>query len=222
MNGYRMMLFLSALILFLTFPASAQIRTGDAVTFGHYEQDNDPSNGAEPIEWQVLAAEDGRVLLISRYGLDGLPYHSSFTEITWENCRLRQWLNGEFLETAFTEAERELIEEVTIRTAANPEAGTDGGADTTDSVFLLSFEEVIRFFPEVKDRTCMATDLAKEKGILADPVNGDNSFWWLRSPGYSSCSAAIVYSHGLLYMYGSAVDLPRAVRPALWLRTDSR
>ena len=222
MNRYRVMFFLSALILFLNFPASAQVRTGTVISFGHYEQDNDSSTGAEPIEWQVLTEEENRMLLISRYGLDGLPYHTSFEEVTWESCWLRQWLNGEFLETAFTGAERELIEEVVNRTPANPESGTDGGADTTDSVFLLTIGEVVSFFSGPGDRTCTATDFAKGKGILADWVNGYNSFWWLRSSGHSLCTAAIVYSNGLLYKYGSAVDSPRAVRPALWLRTDSR
>ena len=223
MDRYRMMMFLSALILIFTFPVSAQERTGDVITFGHYEQDNDLSDGAEAIEWQILAEEDGRSLLISRYGLDGLPYHSAFSEVTWESCALRQWLNGVFLETAFTDAERELIEGAVNRTPANPESGTDGGADTADSVFLLSIDEVQRYFPTVKDRTCAASEFAKGKGVFVDWINEDNSFWWLRSPGYSPYSAAIVYSNGLLYLYGSNVTNPaRIVRPALWLRTVSQ
>ena len=220
MYRYRMMVFLSALILILALPASAQVRSGDVITFGHYEQNNDLSDGPEPIEWLVLEEEDGSVLLLSRYGLDGLPYHSSFAEVTWESSRLRQWLNGEFLETAFTGGERDLIAETVNRTPANPESGTDGGADTADRVFLLSIDEVLRYFPSVEDRTCLATDFARSKGILADRVNGDHSFWWLRSPGHSPYSVTIVYSHGLLYMYGSAADSPRAVRPAIRLRTD--
>ena len=223
MNRYRMMMFISVMILFIVFPVSAQVKTGNVITFGHYEQDNDLSNGAEPIEWLILTEEEGRMLLLSRYGLDGQPYHSSFAEITWENSLLRQWLNGEFFETAFTDTERESIEKVINNTPANPEAGTDGGSDTADSVFLLSIDEVLRFFPSVKDRTCKATDFAKGKGVLVDWVNEDNSFWWLRSPGYSPYSAAIVYSNGLLYMYGSSVtNSARVVRPALWLKTDGR
>ena len=220
MKRYRILMFISVLFLFSILQASAQMRNGDVITFGHYEQDNDPFNGPEPIEWQILTKEGGLTLLISRYGLDGLPYHSSFEEITGEKCWLRQWLNGEFIETAFTDAERDLIDHVTNKTLPNPEAGTDGGADTEDSIFLLSIEEVARYFPSVKDRTCAATDLAKEKGILVDWVNDDNSFWWLRSTGYSPYSAAIVYSNGLLYMYGSRINSTRAVRPALWIRTD--
>ena len=46
---------------------------GDYVTFGMYEQDNDKSNGAEAIEWQVLDKKDGKVLLLSKYALDAKP-----------------------------------------------------------------------------------------------------------------------------------------------------
>ena len=45
-------------------------KIGDYVKFGSYEQDNDESNGKEPIEWRVLDSKDGRKLLISRYALD--------------------------------------------------------------------------------------------------------------------------------------------------------
>ena len=221
MNKFRIMMFLSAMFLLLSVPVSAQIRTGDVITFGHYEQDNDLTNGAEPIEWQILAEEDGRMLLISRYGLDSRPYHSSFSEVSWESSALRQWLNGTFAETAFTEAERELIAEVINRTPANPESETDGGADTADHVFLLSIDEILRYFPSVKDRICVPTAFAEGQGAFTDWINGDNALWWLRSPGYSPYSAAIVYSNGLLYMYGSNVtNAARAVRPALWLETE--
>lgn len=223
MNRYRMMILIFMFIPFIVFPAFAQVETGDVITFGHYEQDNDISNGAEPIEWLVLTEEDGHILLLSRYGLDGVPYHSSFAEVTWENCWLRNWLNEEFLENAFSDTERDVIEKVINNTPKNPEAGTDGGNDTADSVFLLSIDEVLRYFPLVKDRICKATDFARGKGVLVDWVNDDNSFWWLRSPGYSPYSASIVYSNGLLYMYGSNVtNSARVVRPALWMKTDGR
>ncbi|MBR6091085.1 MAG: serine/threonine protein kinase, partial [Anaerolineaceae bacterium] len=46
------------------------LKAEDSFTFGQYEQDNDPDNGMEAIEWQVLAVENGRALVISQYGLD--------------------------------------------------------------------------------------------------------------------------------------------------------
>ena len=43
------------------------------ITVGHYEQDADPSNGAEPIEWIVLENSGKTAMLISKYGLDAKP-----------------------------------------------------------------------------------------------------------------------------------------------------
>ena len=36
-----------------------ELKKGDIVVFGSYEQDNNPTNGQEPIEWIILA-DDGR------------------------------------------------------------------------------------------------------------------------------------------------------------------
>ena len=40
------------------------------VSFGHYEQDGDPDNGPEPIEWIVLTQFGNHALLLSRDCLD--------------------------------------------------------------------------------------------------------------------------------------------------------
>lgn len=40
--------------------------TGNVVTYGHYEQDNDTANGKEPIEWVVLDVQGDKALLISK------------------------------------------------------------------------------------------------------------------------------------------------------------
>ena len=78
---------------------------GDYVTFGTYEQDNNESNGAEEIEWQVLDKKDGKVLLLSKYALDCKQYNAEWEYVTWETCTLRSWLNEEFYKTAFTSKE---------------------------------------------------------------------------------------------------------------------
>lgn len=48
-----------------TSSASGSAGVGSTVALGSYEQDGDTSDGAEPIEWRVLAVEGGRALLIS-------------------------------------------------------------------------------------------------------------------------------------------------------------
>jgi hypothetical protein len=81
------------------------VQTGGYVTFGSYEQDNDLSNGKEDIEWLVLARENNKALLISRYSLDNQPYSEHTEEVPWENCSLRKWLNDNFLNEAFSSDE---------------------------------------------------------------------------------------------------------------------
>ena len=55
---------------------SVEYHKGDIVTFGHYEQDNNPANGKEPITWIVLDRNDkGQVLLLSEKVLDGQTYN---------------------------------------------------------------------------------------------------------------------------------------------------
>ena len=36
------------------------VQVGDIIEFGSYEQDNDSSNGSEPIKWRVLEVSDRR------------------------------------------------------------------------------------------------------------------------------------------------------------------
>ena len=52
----------------------ADVKKGDIVTFGTYEQDDLTRNGAEPIEWIVLAVEGDQALLLSRCVLRALVW----------------------------------------------------------------------------------------------------------------------------------------------------
>ena len=47
-------------------PRFASVAVGDLITFGTYEQDNNPDNGPEPIEWVVLDVKDHKALVISK------------------------------------------------------------------------------------------------------------------------------------------------------------
>ena len=74
--------------------ASAETQR-DLVYLGTYK--------GKPIAWRALAQEDGRTLLICDQIITSRPYHSVVVDaITWEECTLRSWLNGEFLEDCFT------------------------------------------------------------------------------------------------------------------------
>lgn len=202
-------------------------KVGDIVYFGTYEQDNDTSNGKEDIEWLVLAKENNRVLVISDKALDCQPYNSSYTEeVTWENCSLRKWLNGTFLNKAFSTEEQAQIQNTTVSADNNPQYSTNPGNATTDKVFLLSINEVEKYFNSDEARKCAPTAYAKAQGASTSdtcktPSGAATCWWWLRSPGDDQSSAAYVYFGGDVFELGNYVySVLTAVRPALWITID--
>ena len=191
---------------------------GDYVTFGAYEQDNDTSNGKEAIEWLVLAKESDKALLISRYGLDCLPYNESKADVTWETCSLRVWLNGTFYNTAFSDEEKGWILMSTI-TVDSVQDLTDifiTLTETTDKIFLLSSMEA-KIFGSNSERLCKATEYVESKHKWPT-VNG-NRTWWLRTHTDSERAACVINSGYISDIYVN--DSGVVVRPALWIDLTS-
>ncbi len=199
---------------------------GDYIMFGSYEQDNIISNGKEDIEWLVLAKEENRILVISRYALDCKQYNTSYTSITWETCSLRTWLNGTFVNGAFSSDEQKMILTTTVTADRNPSYNISPGSNTNDRVFLLSIQEVNKYFTTNDERKCVPTAYAKAQGAIAsnsEKVDGKYTcYWWLRSPGSYSNFAEDVLDTGSVSSSGINVNTLRdCARPALWLGLDS-
>ena len=190
------------------------LNVGDIITFGTYEQDE--RGGADPIEWEVLAIEDGHALLISRYGLETKRYNEKFTGVTWETCTLRSWLNGQFFNKAFSAWEKSMIAQVRNHTEDTPYNDVYGGRDTIDRIFVLSREEAEMYLPK-RSCPCEATYHARQSGAYEFGKTG-KYWWWLRSPGSSSNAAMGVSAEGNVTTAGFSVAYFGAVvRPALWL-----
>ena len=187
---------------------STNIKVGDVVKFGRYYQNN--SQKKEAIEWIVLAKPlDNQALLISKYALDCKPYHNENTNVTWENCTLRKWCNGYFIENAFNEKEKQLIVE--------RENKNNAGNNTKDKVFLLSTDEARTYFSNDNNRQCYPTKFALTNGAYQD--NNRRCCWWLRSRGGSGYDAACINDDGIIYDDGIIVGYgDSAVRPAFLLR----
>ena len=200
---------------------------GKTFFFGKYEQNYNTSNVKEDIEWIVLAKENGRALLISKYALDGKAYNTSCTNVTWEICTLRKWLNNDFINSAFTTYEKTMISTVTVSADKNPKYRTYPGDTTTDKVFLLSITEAEKYFTSDNARKCAPTAYAKAQGAWASDddktASGEATCqWWLRSPGYTQDSAAFVNFVGDVNEGGHYVINDHvAVRPALWIDLNS-
>lgn len=193
---------------------------GSYVTFGAYEQDNKKSNGKEDVEWLVLAKESNKILVISKYALDCQQFNTCYTDvITWEICSLREWLNGAFINNAFSAEEQAMIPTATVSADKNPDSSTDPGNATQDKVFLLSITEANQYFTSNEARKCAPTDYAIAQGATKNKAGTCN--WWLRSPSYYPDVAAFVNIDGVFeYVHGAQV-ISLAVRPALWINLES-
>ena len=185
-----------------TTPAPAGPAAGDIVRFGRYEQDGDASDGAEEIEWIVLDADGTKAVLVSRYALAAGPYNEEDADVTWEDCSLRAWLNGDFLNAAFTPGER---------------GSLPGGTDSADAVYLLSADEAERYFASDDDRACGPTKAAEAAGAYT--AASGNCWWWLRSHGDHPGSAAFTVDDGSVDPSGFSVAFSLgSVRPAVTVR----
>ena len=172
----------------------------------------------EPIKWRVLQSENGEALLLSDVILDKQLYNENDKYVTWEKSSLRAWLNKKFINRAFSDEEKEKINITEIVNQDNPVYGTEGGNNTFDKIFLLSLSEVSEQqdgekygFLDDEIRACGKSDFSKT-----------GSWWWLRSPGYASDSAAVVSSRGWVARSGRDVYyFYDGVRPALHLNLSS-
>ena len=194
-----------------------KIKIGDTYTFGSYEQDNNKSNGKEAIEWTVLDKDGMSLFLISKRALDCQQYDSSDADVTWENCTLRKWMNGTFLNNAFSADEKAEIATTNVSADKNPEYSTNPGNATTDKVFLLSITEAEKYFTTEEARKCAPTAYAKAQGACSQAT----CWWWLRSPGDAQDYAAFVSMGGSVDYSGDYVNnVNDAVRPALWISLE--
>ena len=195
------------------------MKTGDIVSFGRYEQDNNHGNGTEKIEWIVLTVQNGKALLLSRYVLDCISFNVAQRGwVPWAESTYREWLNGDFYSSAFSSSEKGYILKTSNTNDSNPKYGTYGGANTSDYVFALSIAEAQSYLSGTNGRGA-PTSYARALGIQTSD-SGHYSWWWLRSPGKDSSFTATVWSGGSIGKDGMYVDnWVGGVRPSLWVST---
>ncbi len=202
------------------------LAAGDTICFGSFEQNDDFSDGPEPIEWTVLDKIDGRLLLLSSFCLTAMPYHTEpFVPVTWETCSLREWLNSDFLMSAFTEEEQALIPVVRNENDDHSLVETPGGGATMDRVFLLSETDTVIYLNDEYDQAgigkAYATAFARAAGLQISEEG--TACWWLRSPGMYEWVAQLVDQDGIPYANGAYADMETycGVRPVIWLDVNT-
>lgn len=204
----------------------------------------------QPIRWRVLDIQENRAMLLADRMPDSIPFHTADEEIAWDRSTLRSWLNGYdakankqgidytgagFIDRAFTAEEREAIIPVHCENAANRDYQTDSGKGTEDYLFILSNDEVFEgteaerygfhFGRDYDDpaRRFTSTLYAKCMGAWWSPVDAysGNSFWFMRTSGYTSRSVTYVCDFGYIYSRGTLATCSDAgVLPAMWIDLD--
>lgn len=199
------------------------------------EKSQGPYYKKEAVKWNVLSVSNGKVFLLSDKNLDVVQYNTVCRNVTWKTSTIRSWLNGypsdsndqsvdysddNFMDAAFTTAEKGVIADTNVVNDDNPEYDTDGGRNTTDKIFLLSIAEATNtdYFADAGSRAALNTAYVTGGGktgtkYMADV--GKAEAWWLRSPGSDAESAASVGESNDVIYDGSSVDYESgAVRPA--------
>lgn len=159
------------------------------------------SHNGQQISWTVLRIQNRTALVITTDNVCDMPYHEPGGKTTWSECTLRKWLNNDFINGDFTQAERARILPCKLINDNIRYLKTPGGTPTTDKVFLLGVKE---------SKTLLYEDLAR-----------NNHWWWLRSPDDNPSNAAFVVRDGYLCAYhGDFSDSDIGVRPVMLIKVD--
>lgn len=192
-------------------------KKGEYIIFGRYEQDNNTTNGPEGIEWLVLTRMGKKILVISKYCLDNQTYLGATMKGTWDTSILRQWLNDDFINSAFSANEQGIILQSYV--PLDTKYHTDSGKETYDKIFLLSMAEAFDYFPSESSRKCKATAYAKAQGAQTDRYN--YCLWWLRTRDRNSLGGEYVDNAGNVYHWGGGTQTGcEAVRPVMWINVE--
>ena len=138
---------------------------------------------------------------------------------------------GSFYTTAFEDIEKSLI----VPTEIPGEIGSNEirGGDTTDKIFLLSYEdaELGKYFVDKNAWGCYATPFAKDASNtitgaagLANSQTGYRTAWWLRSPFNAYEGWSVWYVSSWVDKAGSYIDgafTDVTARPCINLSPDS-
>ena len=162
---------------------------GDDVFYGIYK-------------WKVLSRDDSVVTMIAAgIGSDHPFYRQPFDkdggETDWAGSSLREWLNGEALELCFSEADRSHLVLQTSAPSHNEDYGTAYEETTEDYLTLLTAEEA----EEEKTRA------------LLESLSQN---YWLRTPGHTMDTAALMDGGHIVRTYGLPTDDDQMmVRPVI-------
>lgn len=202
---------------------NGDIQTGSIIRFGNHD-------------WRILEIhDDNTALIITENIVEIREFHNIWESVTWEESDLRKHLNSVFIDTFSQEEQRRILPK-NIQTPNNEWFQIRGGNDTRDYIFLLSIEEVVKYFGDSEQLEApTTTQHGIPQSLLSDQYNdvriatdgeGIKFWWWLRSSGFDYDAMAFVSESGTIDIAGSLVAfghwrdynlIEGGVRPALLL-----
>ena len=225
--------------------------TGDTSSASNsYQDDNGYYTGNiyyfkyEPLTWRVLDPNEGYVMcnkIIDSQAYQNFIYENESVfynsldctsyAADWTTSSLRQWLNNDFYNTAFTTEEKEQIRTSYLENK-NTYSSIYNSNDTYDIFFPISYYDAINsnydFNSEAETddtaRQMKGTDYTKCQGLMVchdvDGSSKDTFGWWLRSP-FGSGGASDVDCDGFAYSNGFVTGTHRGVVPAFKFKSKT-
>ena len=208
-----------------------RIQKSDAASTGnHFDWSNEYHYYQySKIKWRVLNCENSKIMLLSDKALDMRQYNTIAKRVSWENSTLRSWLNGydadqnissedynsnSFINTAFTDAERNIILQQELSNPASSTYSVSTGNNTSAKVFIMSEGDLKNSsygFSNERARQLVCTDYANGMGAAKPNVS-----YWSRTQGKTELSELYVKEDGSLYTKGYSVAYnSNAVRVAI-------
>ena len=128
----------------------------------------------------------------------------------------RYWCNEIFYKENLSAEEQERVILSHLTNPDNPRFRTEGGPDSDDYVFFLSYEEMDAYLPTREDRKASLTTHAYNIPL---EYGTNNSYYWMRGTGENLFSALMIWGGGGVIAYNGA-DVGHnniGYRPAMWI-----
>ena len=182
----------------------------------------------EPLIWKVLDPSTGYMVCQSIVDAqmyqniiyqNGGNYYQGIGSSNYANNyatgTVREWLNNDFYNTAFTADQKANIKTTALNN--NGYNGVYNAPATNDKIFLLSYADVTNSayqFNSNGDRLGTATEYTRAQGLW---VSGGHSLWWLRTPSSKSKNGSYVDISGIPTGDNENDDTLKGIRPGCCL-----
>lgn len=194
----------------------------------------------EPIEWLVVEEKEESIILLSDKALDSTHYYGPYDENDEDNkidhngglgylsnyqlSSIRNWLNNYFYNLAFNDEEKNKILATHVNNKLEDNLKEYECEDTIDNVYLLSKEEVLKYFPIERKMRIYPTNYNE---INISCLSTFYYRYWLRTP-YDKCDVCLAdlghidKNDEMVYISHFYTDsVSTGVRPAIRIKKDN-